>query len=184
MKSAVPMIETWLAPSILSPFSGAHPENAESNKRTHPIAYIRFTRILLYPRSTLPVAPSFFISIAHNFYFLPNRLPSLRVEVMGQAEPAPLLQPLRGRQCALNQLSYKCQPSPYSHSLSHREGVMGETSPVSLGGYGGVQRGPKGGIAKVPWPHSAKKKKIENIPSSFLIYESLAHLFCLANSPS
>ncbi len=37
-------------------------------------------------------------------------------------------------------------------------GGMGETSPVSLGGYGGVQRGPKGGIAKVPLAPLCKKR--------------------------
>ena len=48
---------------------------------------------------------------------------------MGQAEPAPLLQPLRGRRCALNQLSYKCQPSPYSRTRPPRGG-MGECRAV------------------------------------------------------
>ena len=38
-------------------------------------------------------------------------------------------------------------------------GGMGETSPVSLGGYGGVQRGPKGGIAKVPLAPLCKKRR-------------------------
>ena len=49
---------------------------------------------------------------------------------------------------------------------SFRKGVMGETSPVSLGGYGGVQRGPKGGIAKVPLAPLCKKQKLGNLSLS------------------
>ena len=60
------------------------------------------------------------------FFFMP---PSFREGVMGQAEPAPLLQPLCGCWCALNQLSYKCQPSPYSRTRPPRGG-MGECRAV------------------------------------------------------
>ena len=67
-----------------------------------------------------------FTSANPGFLFMP---PSFREGVMGQAEPAPLLQPLRGRRCALNQLSYKCQPSPYSRTRPPRGG-MGECRAV------------------------------------------------------
>ena len=67
-----------------------------------------------------------FTSANPGFLFMP---PSFREGVMGQAEPAPLLQPLRGRRCALNQLSYQCQPSPYSRTRPPRGG-MGECRAV------------------------------------------------------
>ena len=53
---------------------------------------------------------------------------------MGQAEPAPLLQPLCGCWCALNQLSYKCQPSPYSRTRPPTRGSWGSAGqcPVPL----------------------------------------------------
>ena len=67
-----------------------------------------------------------FTSTNPGFFFMP---PSFREGVMGQAEPAPLLQPLCGCWCALNQLSYKCQPSPYSRTRPPRGG-MGECRAV------------------------------------------------------
>lgn len=72
-----------------------------------------------------------FTSANPGFLFMP---PSFREGVMGQAEPAPLLQPLCGCWCALNQLSYKCQPSPYSRTRPPTRGSWGSAGqcPVPL----------------------------------------------------
>ena len=96
-----------------------------------------------------------FTSANPGFLFMP---PSFREGVMGQAEPAPLLQPLRGRRCALNQLSYKCQPSPYSRTRPPTRGSWGKLPPCRWGVMGECRGGLRGTLRKSPWPHSAKNK--------------------------
>ena len=84
-----------------------------------------------------------------------------RWRVMGQAEPAPLLQPLRGCWCALNQPSYKCQSSPYSRTCLPARGSWGKLPPCRWGVRGECRGGLRGALRKSPWPHSARKVKKE-----------------------
>ena len=116
-----------------------------------------------------------FTSANPGFLFMP---PSFREGVMGQAEPAPLLQPLRGRRCALNQLSYKCQPSPYSRTCPPARGSWGKLPPCRWGVMGECRGGLRGALRKSPWPHSAKKEDGSS-PSSFKKQNSNSPAFAL-----
>ena len=107
-----------------------------------------------------------FTSANPGFLFMP---PSFREGVMGQAEPAPLLQPLCGCWCALNQLSYKCQPSPYSRTRPPawgHGGVPGSArSPYALG-FGVLAAHLFCGLVVRFRSHSPRKAKNLRLPFS------------------